>query len=241
MPRELRGRNVKRRLKLSFGAFVMVAVSSWGAVATASTPSTSASQLVALAIHDAEGAGWVHETTNASGSGLKKFSMVNDIGATEGRQVIVSDGAHATVLVIGGDAFIYGNAKAVANYFEISTTQPQKYANQWLELTPSSPDFSTVSSAVTLESDFSHLEMPGSLREGSVVTINGQRARSVSAHVPATSQSPAGNVTLYITTSGEILPVEYRAVAKGVKSTTTWSHWGRVVTLVTPSAALGSS
>ena len=203
-------------------------------MAAGSTVAPSASALQSLAIHDAEQSGWVHEATHATGAG-HVFSMVNDIGTTEGRQVVVSDGAHAKVLVINGDAFIYGDEKAVANYFGLSSTDPQKYANQWLELTPSNPGFSTVSAAVTLTSDFGHVAMPGSLREGRVVIIDGHRVRPLSAHIPATSQAPAGNATLYVTTSGKVLPFEYRVTAKGIESTTRWSDWGRGVQLAIPS------
>jgi len=89
-------------------------------VASASSSKTSASELVSLAVHNAEASGWVHETSILTGSG-HRVSSVNDVGTTEGRQVIDSNGAHATVLVVGGNAYIYADAKAIATYFEIST------------------------------------------------------------------------------------------------------------------------
>jgi hypothetical protein len=230
---------VKKRLEWVLCACALaMAFTSWG-TAAASTP-TSASQLLSRAIRDAVGSGWVHETTYANGLG-HKFSMVNDIGATQGRQVIVSDGAHAQVLVLDGDAFLYGDDRAIADYFGISTTDPQKYANQWLELTPTSSDYPTVSAAVTLESDFAHLAMPGPLKEGGIETIKGHKVRPISAHIPATEQTPASIATLYITTSGKILPFEYRVVGKGVTSITSWSHWGHKVTLTLPSPTLVNS
>lgn len=230
---------MKRRCEWSLAACTLViGITSCG-TASASTP-TTASQLVALATHDAIGSGWVHESINATESG-HSFSMDNDIGSTEGRQVIVSDGAHGKVLVIDGDAYLYGNDKAIANYFGISTSDPQKYANQWLELKPSSPDYSTVSDAVTLASDFDHVVMSGTLTEGKIVTIKGHKVRPISGRVPATSETPAANATLYVTTSGKILPIEYLVVSKGIRSTTTWSDWGRRVTLIAPSPTLVSS
>ena len=123
----------------------------------------------------------------------------------------------------------------------MSETKRQLYANQWLELTSSSSDFSTVSAAVTLQSDFEHLAMPGPLKEGGMVTIKGHRVRPISSHISATSQAPAGNATLYITTSGTILPLDYQVVRKGVKSTTKWSDWGRKVTIIAPTPTLVSS
>ena len=161
--------------------------------------------------------------------------MVNEIGATEGRQVVTSNGGHAQVIVIDGNAYIYGDVKAVRNYFGLSSTDPQQYADKWLELTPSNPGFTTVSAAVTLASDFGHVALPGHLTEGRVVTIDGHKVQPISAHIPATSQSPAGTATLYVTTTGRILPFEYLAVAKGVKTTTRWSDWGHTVSLAVPS------
>ena len=195
-----------------------------------------ASQMVSVAIHDAEESGWVHEVTNATGQG-HVFSMVNDIGTTEGRQVIISDGAHAEVIVLNGDAYIYGDEKAVANYFEVSRTDPQTYANRWLEITPSNPDFSTVSAAVTLASDFGgQVAMGGALTEGPARVLDGVRVLAIRGRIPATAQSPAGNATLYVTTSGRILPFEYQVTGKGVESTTRWTDWGRGVRLATPSS-----
>jgi hypothetical protein len=231
---------VKKRSQWWLGACALATgMSSWG-TAAASTPAPSASQLMSLAIHNAESAGWVHEVSNATRPG-HTFSMVNDIGATQGRQVVVSDGAHARVLVLNGNAYLYGDNKAIANYFGLSTTDPQKYANQWLELKPSNSDYSTVSAAVTLASDFSHVSLPGSLREGRIVTIKGHKVRPISAHIAATSQTPASTATLYITTSGRILPFEYRAVAKGFTSITSWSNWGNRVTLIAPTPTLVGS
>jgi hypothetical protein len=163
--------------------------------------------------------------------------MVNDVGTTEGRQVIVYNGAHAQVIVLNGNAYLYGDVNAIAHYFEISTTDPQKYANQWLELSPSNPDFSTVSAAVTLNSDFGHLVMPKHLTVGKTVIMGGHKVKPISGHIAATSQHPAATVTLYVTTSGKVLPVvKYVISGKGLHSTTSWSNWGHGVQLSVPTS-----
>jgi hypothetical protein len=228
---------MRKTLKWSLCASVLAAGVTLGtsSIVDASTASTSTPGLLSLAIHDAEGSGWVHETESATGSG-HTFSAVNDIGASEGRQVIVADGAHAQVLVIGGNAYLYGDDRAIAGYFGISTTDPEKYANQWFKLTPSNPDYSTVSAAVTLKSDFGHVEALGRFKEGGIVEVSGQKVRSFTAHIPASSQNPAGNATLYVTTSAKPLPVGYVLTAKGIKSTTHWADWGHQVHLTAPSA-----
>lgn len=219
------------------GRFVLVAGSIVIAstAAAASAPATPPSAIESLAIRNAEDAGWVHEVTYASGEG-HTFSMDNDIGTSQGRQIIVSDGAHARVLVIGGLAYLYGDDKAVAKYFELSSTDPQRYANHWLELGPADPDFATVSAAVTLKSDFGQVDMPAPIEEGRPVVIDGHRVQPLTAHIPATSHSPAATATLYVTTTGKVLPFEYRIEAPGIVSTTKWSGWGHGVQLSEPAA-----
>jgi hypothetical protein len=122
-------------------AVASMAGSMWATSSQVGAASTlPASQLESLALHNAEDSGWVHEVTTASGQG-HTFKMVNDIGTTEGRQVITSDGAHGIVLVIGGIAYLYGDKKAIANYFGLSSTDPGQYANRWIEIPPANPDF----------------------------------------------------------------------------------------------------
>lgn len=227
----------RSRFVSALGVCILAGLTYCGtSVASASTSAPPPSKLLALAIQNADASGWVHEITNASGPG-HKWSADNVIGTTEGRQNIVSDGAHARVLVVGGNAYIYGDDKAITNYFGISTANPQKYANQWLELTPSNPGYSTVSNAVTLTSDLGHLEMQGKLKEGQVVVIDGHKVCPITGHIPATSQAPAGIGTAYVTTAGRILPFEYRITANGIKSTTSWTQWGHAVKLAAPNSS----
>jgi hypothetical protein len=229
---------VNRQVKLSLGAYTFgAAVLMYGpTMASAASSETSPPALVSLAVHNAEASGWVHETSLLTGSG-HKVSSSNDVGTTEGRQVIDSNGAHATVLVVGGNAYISADVRAIATYFDISTTDPQKYANRWLEVTSSSPGFSTVSDAVTLTSDFGHVALTGNLIEGRTQVVDGHKVVPISGHIAATPQTPAANGTLYVTTTGTVLPVEFRLAGKGLKSTTSWSKWGHPVQIAAPRSA----
>jgi hypothetical protein len=229
---------VNRQVKLSLGAYTFgAAVLMYGpTMATAASPEASPSALVSLAVHNAEASGWVHETSLFTGSG-HNVTSTNDVGTTVGRQVIESNGAHATVLVVGGNAYIYGDVKAIATYFDISTIDPQKYANRWLEVTSSSPGFSTVSDAVTLASDFGHVALAGNLKEGRSQLVDGHRVVPVTGRIATTPQTPAANGTLYITTTGTVLPVQFRLAGKGLQSTTSWSKWGHPVQITAPRSA----
>jgi hypothetical protein len=202
-----------------------------------STPTLSAAALQAKAIADAENAGWVHEVGRAKETG-HSFSAVDDIGLFAGRQIIDSDGSHAEVVQIGQQAYIRGNAKAIANFFQLTKNEPQQLANTWISLIPSDGDFfSTVIDAVTLKSDFGHQSVPAPLTEGHPVTIDGKRCIPITGH---STQAGVGVVTLtmYVTTSKNPLPVEVRTISKKGTATTTWSRWGKQVTLTAPPDAV---
>ena len=202
------------------------------------TPSANAATqtpfaLMSLAVHDAVKGDWVHEVERATAPG-RAFSMNNEIGTTEGRQIIVSDGAHAEVIVLGTTAYIYGDDKAVKSYFQLSTTDPAKFANKWLSLTASSSLFAAVSSAVTLQSDFQSVTIHGVLREGKPVELQGQLAVPISGAIPQTSSNAAIKATLYVSKSRPVLPLEFHLASTTETYVVTWSQWGHAVVLAAP-------
>lgn len=199
--------------------------------AGASTPSASA--LMSLALANADKAGWVHEVELASAPG-HSFSMDNDIGTSEGRQVIVTNGAHAEVIVFKKEAYIYGDKKAVADYFQLSTTDPAKYANKWLSIPVTSSGYATVSNAVTLKSDFTDVTIPGVVTLGPVTVVNGQKVTPIHGAAAATSTNPAIKATLYVTTSSPVLPVELKLTSTQETVTASWTKWGQTVNLKAP-------
>jgi hypothetical protein len=208
-------------------------------MAAMSVPSASAAQdasassTAKLAIHNAVKAGWVHESVTALENG-NSVTMANDVGTRAGHQVIDSNGAHAQVIVLNGNAYMYGDANAIANYFEITKTNPEGYANRWFVLTPANPNFAAVSGSVTLKSDFENFSIPKNAVLGETTVIDGQKVQAIVGHLSASSSQPAATITLYVTTTGKVLPVRYVVAGKGVHSTTDWSNWGKKVQLTTP-------
>jgi hypothetical protein len=219
------------------GTGTVLAGAAWAVPAEAAPSTPSAAALQAKAIADAENAGWVHEVGHGKVAG-HTFAAVDDIGLFEGHQVIDSGASHAEVVQIGQRAYIRGNANAIADYFGLTKNEPQQLANTWISLVPSDGDFfSTVIDAVTLKSDFAHQSIPAPLTEGHPVTVAGRRC------VPITGRSTqpgvgAVTLTMYVTTSKHPLPVEVRATNPKGTSTTTWSRWGKQVTLTAPPDAV---
>jgi len=199
--------------------------------------SKSAATLVSLAVQNAENAGWVHEETNSSGSG-HTLSMSNDVGTSEGRQVITPDGAHATVVLVGGVAYIQGDPAAMEKYFGFPSSDSTQLAGKWISLPSSDSGFSTVSAAVTLKSDFSQVRLNGPLTKGPLTEIDGQRVIPVQGSMAAPGGGPTVAGTLYVTAEGQVLPVELRASGHAESETVVWSRWGQAVQLAAPPGAV---
>jgi hypothetical protein len=213
----------------------IVAFSVSGCGSTSATPSIeqmAPASIAKMAMHNALAAGWVHEVVRANDQG-QSLSMVNDIGSSDGRQVVDADGAKATVIVIGPAAYIQGDTNAVSDYFGLSTGDPQQVAGKWLSLDASDPNYSAVTASVTLKSDFSNF-IVGPFTKGQVTTVAGQQAVPLFGHSPAQAGSPSVPTTLYVTTTGKVLPVAYRSSYQGMTETVKWSAWGRTVSLAAP-------
>lgn len=211
-----------------------VAACSSGASANGSL---SADTLNSTAVQNAESAGWVHEEVVSAASG-HTVSMTNDIGTSEGRQVISPEGAHATVLVVAGEAYIQGDSAALANYFGFPSSASAQMAGKWISFQSTDSGFSTISSAVTLKSDFSQIELSGPLTKGPVTELDGQRVIPIHGTEAAPGGEASVSATLYVADQGRILPVELQASGQGATETVIWSNWGQAVNLVAPSDAV---
>ena len=228
-----------RRL-LAVASIVALAV-----MGTALTPLSSSfgstvppGALVRAALSNALSSGWVHEVSTGHGSG-HTLSMVNDIGVTEGRQVIDSDGARSTVLVINDMAYINGDAAAISNYFQLQTSNPQEFAGQWISIPPSASSyFGAVSASVTLASDFHNVSFLGPFTARPETTLHGVKATPVVGHVSGPTGGKKVPATLYVTSAGKTLPVELSASDRQISETVKWSRWGEAVTLPLPGQAV---
>jgi hypothetical protein len=214
-------------------AAVGVGLSTFGAQETAALPATSPSALVAQALTNAKNGGWVHEVTRASESG-DIYSTNNEIGTSEGRQVIHDGDATAEVLLVHGVAYIKGNAKGITDYFQLTTAHSGTLSGKWLTVTTADKNFATYTAAVTLESDFSAITLSGPYKEGTQTVVDHQKVIPVHGHVSGGTGNPQAAATLYVTATGEVLPIEFSAATKSVKETTVWSGWGQTVHLAAP-------
>ena len=186
------------------------------------------------ALANAIGSHWVHEVGKVTAP-AETAKVVNDIGTSSGRQVIVVNGAHAEVIIVHKVAYIKGDSKAVINYFQLTKTDPAKYANKWLSITSSSSGYANVSQSVTLKSDFDTWKIPGKLTEGKATTVDGKSVIPIKGKVTLSASSPSVSVTLYVSASGKTLPVEIVLTSTSETEVVQWSKWGSPVSLSAPS------
>ena len=228
-------------LRRGQGIFVACSVVLLGAFADGSSVhavvrSPSAQSLVRTAMHNALGQRWVHETVQASSQG-HTLTMTNDIGINEGRQVIDADGARAMVILVNATAYIEGDAKAIANYFQLQAPDPAKLAGKWISITSGDSEYLAVTEAVTLKSDFGQNTLKGPFTKGRVTKEDGREVTPIHAFASSPSALPVP-VTLDVTAKGTVLPIAIHTSSKQIAETVAWSRWGQAVVLVPPPSAV---
>jgi hypothetical protein len=177
-------------------------------------------------------------TTSAPGHAIR---IVSDVGHGLGIQRITvksgSNSGPATVLVVGGSAYIRGNAFTLANFFPFTKAQASKYAGQWISIPATSGAYSVVATDATFASFLSDL-LPSTHLSVVAATVAGRKSVGLRGTVQQ------GNLkiveTLYAPASGTPLPFEEKAVTKGVSGTSLVkvSRWNEAVHLTAPANAV---
>jgi hypothetical protein len=200
----------------------------------------SGSALAARAVQDALAKGWAHININTTAPGhLAVYSQ--DSGPTAGHQVVTVDGSHAEVVLVGGVAYIRGDATAITSFFGYPATQVGRLANQWISLQATDPDYPTVIDAVTLGSALKEATIIGPATNVAETIAAGVKVIAITGAVPQ-SGGPNATGTLYISTGADPLPVQLVETASdGTKSTVTFGSWGTAVPLAAPNAAIPAS
>ncbi|MGB8196599.1 MAG: hypothetical protein WCF25_06305 [Acidimicrobiales bacterium] len=218
-------------------AILCLSSSGFGFAGTSGAASTSATALLASAIHDGEAARGVHEVSVAKHAG-ETLKMVNDIGTNGGRQMIkLSDGSVGEVIAFDSQsrAYIKGNKVGLRNYFAFPESAATKYSEKWMVANPGDQAWDNITGFTTLKSDFGNnlLILHPALR-AKLATINGVDTYEITGTVAATANGPAASVKLYVSDKGTVLPIRLTERAKGISATVNWSEWGESIALRAP-------
>ncbi len=182
----------------------------------------------------------VHYVSSSSVPGAR-LRIVADVGQGRGIQrITVTKHGHsgpATVLIVGGSAYIRGNGFTMHNYFPFTEAQAKQYAGTWISIPPSSGAYSGVAADATLASFLSDL-LPTRHLALVQATIAGQKAVGVKGNMRQ------GNVTLvetvYAPAGGTPLPFEEKVAPVGHPGTSLarMSKWNEPVHLAVPAHAV---
>ncbi len=215
------------------------------AVLTGSSSSASAASLLSEALHSAQGAGGFHYVSVSNSAGTTQSTLGN-AGVGNGTQFITTGRQRFTVLVVGTSCYFKGNAVAMEQELDMSTSVATSHSEQWISLAPSDEPYTAVYAAVTASSALADNVAFKAQHNLGDETVDGKAVIAVSGamkSLPALGETDVkGTATLYVSQATPHLPVAYdeRGSTMGVKfdSTMTFSRWHEHVVANTPTGAV---
>jgi hypothetical protein len=180
----------------------------------------------------------VHWSSHAAGGGVV-VTMVCDVARTEGIQRIsYSGGGHsgkATVMVIGGNAYLRGDAFTLTSFMGFNGAAASKYANVWVEVPERDRHFAAVAAGVVLRSAIAQVEMVAPFRQLAPTVVNGQKALAVAGETPGSRPVP---VVLYARATAPHLPLGAVSTSPGYATSIFFSRWNEPVRMSEPAHAV---
>jgi len=193
----------------------------------------------AEALAAAQAVGSVHvDMTSSSASGSAVYST--DVSASAGRQVItITGGGQATVLDVDGVGYVSGNPAALVGFFGFPAAVSARLTGRWVSFRSGQPYYQQIVDALTLDSALGVVRLSGRLTSKGAGRVGGQPVVGVRGTAPSVPGVPAGSkATLYVATSGRMLPVSYQEVSGSTRLSAVFSRWGETVRVTAPRDAI---
>jgi hypothetical protein len=166
---------------------------------------------------------WVHiESHVRTESGDLKF--VGDAGPRSGRQTFSDESMSATVLLVGGVAYIRGNAAAVVDFFGFPQASAPTLAGKWISLQRSDPGYADTVKGVTMRSAFDDFDLKTPLSKAGPLTVGGEPVMRVSGD---------GSDAVYVSVRTG-LPVSWTLTGSQGTGEITLSRWGKRTKITAP-------
>jgi hypothetical protein len=201
-----------------------------------------ASQLLHAALADAEARGSVHLATSDV-LNSEETTFADDVATRAGRRdIAVSDGSRAQIVVTGQLVYISGNRQALAGYFGFSATVAARIGTGWFSTPVSKIGPAALATAAVLPSALAEITPAANLTEMTPSTLGGEAVIGIQGSAPAALKLP-GVETLYVSRSPRPLPVFATIVLTnpgnaGETINTTLGDWGERVAIATPMHAI---
>jgi len=197
---------------------------------------SSASGLLRTAVRDAEAKGSVHEIeVIRSTAGVNTYR--DDVSRTSGLQKSTSStGISTDVLVVNGSAFFDGNQPALRFLYELSATAAKEIGTGWVSVPKSTALYLVVVGDVTLPSALEQVSPVGPLTETGPTVVDGIRVVGIHGKTPA--NAGGGTETLYVSRSGQPLPVVAIYASANSSTRATFTRWSEHLTVRAPARSV---
>ncbi len=233
---------MKRTALLVLGPLALVAAACSGGGSTNALAGQSPKQILTASLAAAKTAGSVHFKLLGKQSG-KTETIIGDASGSDGREIISVGAVTIQAEVIGGKAFIEGNAGGLEGQIGLSAADAATYAGKWISIATTDAPYASVTKAVTIASTLTQIKPGGHLVLTASTTKAGQAVIGVKGGLPGpAAKGTTGSSTLYVSTSSPTVPIVFSAeqTSSGVKETDvgTFSNWGKALQIPVPTSTV---
>ena len=180
-----------------------LAVTSEASASVAAGSSGSVNQALKHSLSAASKAGSAKITVQFF-SGPVTGKVVQDSSPHSGEQTVAIGKDLASVVLVGGAAYISGNSQGLTSYFGLPSSLVPRIVGHWVSLHSNDAAFHAVTANVTLKSALANVTPSGTLLAGKRSKVDGQWVTSISGKAPG----GGGRLTLFITADARSLPVK---------------------------------
>jgi energy-converting hydrogenase Eha subunit B len=153
-------------------------------------------------------------------------------GRSEGHQTVTSPGASTTIRLAARKVYLRGNAKGLQKQgFSAATAAP--LANRWISWVPTDRGYGYLAGGLTINSTLAELKLTGTPHTLGVRRVSGHRVVAIRG-----AWGKHATATLYVSLEGPPLPMEEVITGGGVRTVTTYRHWGIAVMTPAPSPVI---
>ena len=227
----------RRGLTVATCLLLSLAVTSGASASVAVGSSATASQSLMHSLSAATAAGSARITVQFF-SGRSTGKVVQDSSLHSGEQTIAIGKAVASVVLVGGSAYLSGNSRGLTSYFGLPSALAPTLSGRWISVQSTDAAFHAVTANVALPSALAQVTPSSPLIAGKRLKLSGQWVRSISGEIPG----GGGRLTLFVTADTRSLPVQAVESSGAGKSAqgeiVTFRRWGEQLHLATPSGAI---
>ena len=192
-------------------------------------------QIVPLATAAVRSSGSVHVVTVAQTQD-GPVTWVGDVGTNSGEQTIDAGSMQAKAIVVNGVTYFNANLEAMTKLLGVPAGVADRAAGKWLSLSPSDAASSQVGATLTVNSLLSQVTPHSPLTTLGQSMVNAQQVVGISGKLQG-----GLSATLYVSATGQPLPIQEIADTGNYNTTTTFSNWGEAVHPAPPSGAIPAS